>query len=192
MKINEITKFNKDISSTLTGRHTPDMDKILADKGWTYIDQGHYSATYLSPNKKTVLKINRDFDPGYEHFIKVIKYNPNPHFPVISDKKKLPDGTSAYIMERLYDLDESDKKIENAIVDIMHFIVTGVVFDSHAQEYYESCVDKVEEQQPGIMEALKILAKYRGTFKNDIRFENIMKRKDGTIVIIDPYAGKQK
>lgn len=190
MKISEITKFNKDISSTLKGRHTPDMDKILSDKGWEYIDKGHYSATYLSPNKKTVLKINRDFDPGYEHFIKVIKLHPNSHFPVISDMKKLPDGTSAYIMERLYNLSNEDKSLITAIIDTMPFIIDNE-FDQY-KRLYPKFIDILNNQQPGIFDALEILAKNNHGYKNDIRRENLMKRKDGTIVIIDPYAGMKK
>lgn len=190
MKISEITKFNKDMSSTLKGRHTPDMDKILADKGWEYIDQGHYSATYLSPNKKSVLKINRDFDPGYEHFIKVIKAHPNPHFPIISDKKKLPDGTFAYIMERLYDLGNENKSLITAIIDTMPFIIDNE-FDQY-KRLYPKFVDALNKQQPGIFDALEILAKNNNRYKNDIRSENLMKRNDGTIVIIDPYGPIKK
>jgi len=175
MKISEITKFNKDMSSTLTGRHTPNIDKILRDKGYQYIDQGHFSAAYLSPNKKTVLKINRAVDPGYEHFIKVIKTHPNKHFPAISDKKKLPDGTSAYIMERLYPLQESNL-----------LIVSTLLYNAMGPRYTPP--KKPTSVEPSLEEALNILLKYRGRFQNDIRKVNIMQRNDGTIVFIDPYG----
>ena len=186
MKISEITKFNKDMSSTLTGRHTPDTKDLLISKGYTYIDQGHYSATYLSPNQKTVLKINRDFDPGYEHFIKVIKSQPNAHFPTISDKKKLPDGTSAYIMERLYDLNHDDDTILSLIKEANLNIGMGQL--EQFKRTRKSAVEVLNTQQPGIIEALQILSRYRGSFADDVRHDNIMKRKDGTVVIIDPYG----
>jgi len=188
MKICEITKFNKDMSSTLTGRHTLDMDKILQDKGWKFLNQGHFSATYLSPNEKSVLKINRAADPGYEHFIKVVKKFPNIHFPVISDKKKLPDGTSAYIMERLYVMEWNDEQLVGIIQDAMAYIMTNEL--KEYERLYPNDI-KALKMQPGLIEALEILAKFRGSFKNDIRHDNMMKRKDGTIVIIDPYGPRR-
>jgi hypothetical protein len=187
MKINEITKFNKDLSAGLKGRHNPKIHKFLTDKGWKYVDQGFFSVVYISPNNKTILKVNRIPDPGYDHFVDVIKANKNNHFPVISDKKTLPDGSSAYLIERLYDMTyDADRKIMMAVLDANSYMMVNK-FDDYVK-LYPTLVEKLKKEQPGMIEALMILAKNKGQYTDDLRHDNIMKRADGTVIIIDPYG----
>ena len=102
MKINEITTFNKTLSQGLTDKFNPKIHEFLAKKGWSKLNEGHFSIVYINKPKDTVLKINKIKDPAYEYFMGLAKSHPNPYFPRVTDILPINKGYYAYLMERLY------------------------------------------------------------------------------------------
>ena len=113
MKIQEITQFNEPLSLQLRNIYN-EKDKSknkvkelitrLAESGWALEDSGHYSMVFLNEQKNAVLKVNRIRDRAYEHFVDVCKKFPNKHFPKITDRIHITQGWYAYLIERLYPL----------------------------------------------------------------------------------------
>ena len=84
-------------------------------------------------------------------------------------------------MERLYDIVAVDN--DDMLRAIMYASSDNIELRDRAND-----IKMLNTKQPGLIDALRILEKYRGSFYNDNRGDNIMQRKDGTIVLIDPYG----
>ena len=52
--------------------------------GWTFLSSGYFSSVFINPDKSYVIKMNNKQDRGFAKFVKIIKRNPNKHFPKIS------------------------------------------------------------------------------------------------------------
>ena len=55
------------------------------------------------------------------------------------------------------------------------------------RDFHKDAIECIEEDYPSLYQALKCMVNNRDGFHLDIRHDNIMKRKDGTVVLIDPY-----
>ena len=173
----------------------------LKKMGWKLLDLGKYSAVFEHPKKNYVLKVNFVPDKGYAQYVNIIKHSRNPHFPKISDVKTLTvksrnnknhkDTTrsfSVYLIEKLYPLAKEERRtLSEALENI-------VDWPSHSladifNKIYGIAIPSILEEHPVLVKAARIIGKNKGIFYNDLHAGNIMKRKDGTIVITDPYSG---
>jgi hypothetical protein len=183
MKINEIQAFKKPLTDVLTSKFSPEIRAALEKKGWTYVDHGRFSTVFMNRAGTAILKINKKRDPAYEHFLQIIKTYPSKHFPKISDRIEIGKKYYAYLIERLYPVSNDTSSMIGATstylkLDKMKWIPNN---------YQEEMEEKLRKKDPELYNVLKILVDSAAGFEIDITGTNIMKRKSGTIVIIDPY-----
>jgi hypothetical protein len=171
-----------------------ELDEQMNRLGWKEVGSGMYGIVYANENKSYVLKITKDYDSGYEHYVNVIHRFPNKHFPKISDMKKLRIGKRnyyIYLIEKLITIPTitGDKIAEyfDTAIDA-YFGVSRSQMDRELNLYFHNRVPKVIANDPSMREALYIVANKQGKVFSDMHGGNIMKRKDGTIVITDPYS----
>ena len=186
--------------------------KKMEGLGWKYFKGGAYSSVFVNPNKNFVVKTTQNADRGYAHYVDLIKRSRNPHFPKISDKKKLlvpskpyeswhgsmiqgPDEDYyIYLIEKLYPIDDDQTKTSLAITlsrwfdKVIRYPYMSLKSMSKTFSY-EGSIPEILLENKKLVQALRIVGNNRKNFVNDMHSGNIMKRKDGTIVITDPYAG---
>jgi len=183
---NELKEFPKHI------RNSGVITQYLSDRGWKKTGfEGHYSTVYTNPNYQYVLKVNYNYDRAYAYYVFLIHKFPNKHFPIISNVKLITTGHGIkiylYSIEKLYKLKDSDfinnyNEIENLLFAMRSTTQDyQVIYDQHPEVHYYL------EKNPEMWEALKTMAKY-GKGVLDFTLNNVMQRKDGTVVITDPFS----
>ena len=168
----------------------------LKKLGWVPAGEGQLSEIYINPKKSYILKINKTPDAAYEHFTRITKQFPNKHFPKIGDKKSIMvhnEKYYVYVIEKLYPLNqERAEELADQFSDLVCFYwVDGGMDDPDNDGWPKQFPDDSKnyfKANPSLLKALKILADQSKRFEEDIHSGNIMQRKDGTIVIIDPYV----
>lgn len=152
----------------------------LSQLGWVKLGDGLYSIVYTNPRKSYVLKINKIFDSGFEAFAQFVKSHPNKHFPKIGDVKQVKYANERYYIyciEKLYPITPLATAMK------MADLIDNAFYDDPPKGPAFNFFQK----QPNLLGAIKLLRNKFGA-SNDIHSGNIMQRKDGTIVITDPYA----
>jgi hypothetical protein len=169
--------------------------QAMSKMGWIYLDSGAFSKVFVHPKKKYVIKINSTTDNAYRRYVYVIHKFRSPHFPKISDLKKIEingDEYYVYLIEKLQKITgpfivELSKNIKQIAVK-----PNATLKNIYYNDYYEE-QEEIPEfilQNPSLVRAARIIG--RRVAKEDwvdLNTGNIMKREDGTIVITDPYAG---
>jgi hypothetical protein len=160
---------------------TLDLGERLAvffkHKGFRKIGAGHFSNVFS--NGRNVIKVYRH-DPAYERFLQYAADHPSKHFPhVLTQPKPINSELNMVQLERLYPLSESEKDAfamaySNAIMNDRPYP------DGHPE--LASLVDVLRPLCKYIDENYKEIA-------HDLKDRNVLKRRDGTIVIADPFAG---
>lgn len=169
-----------------------ELDEILSKMGWHHIVSGKYSAVFESKrNKNFVLKINFQEDLGYDSYVDIIKDYQSIHFPVITDKHRLAlNGMSygVYLIEKLREIDYA----EDADGLSWKYLLKQVMYNPNkSMEDLFDYMPDLYKQNPGLFEAAQYIGEHRKNYYLDIHEGNIMTRKDGTLVITDPYAIKE-
>ena len=199
MNPNEIKKpFDRPIASAIKQYYSNRKNQTLNDKleslGWEEFDAGASSTVYINPQKNYVVKMNNYTDPEFDFFAQLTKKHPNKHFPKISNRRGFSEnggrGTTYYIylIEKLYKLPY--KFSENFAEDCDY--IAGEYFwndepvGGEALSTASRATKQAFKEQPGLLKALKILAFTEKRL--DMHAGNIMQRKNGTIVFIDPFC----
>ena len=170
-----------------------DLHSALNKLGWKLLNNnGSFSVIYWNPRKSYVLKINRVEDDSYQNYVKLIHTYSNKHFPRIGDMKVLRIGKInyyVYLIEKLQTLPKA-----GAISYIIDRAFNAL--DSSEDFSEKGCMDALKQEFNGrlpkilkdksLIDAIRLLT-IDTTIFWDMHSENIMLRKDGTIVIIDPY-----
>lgn len=181
------------------------LDEKLYTLGWEKLSEGAYSFVYENDKKNYILKVNFKQDLGYDQFVKLIHRRRNKHFPRISDKQQLSFASynyNIYLIEKLIKIPEPYcqyySSIISAIMRLYHEEMNPslkMVLDYLQKNYFTKREFQKGKQfilsNPDLVKAAAILGtaqKYHKLY-NDLHAKNIMKRDDGTIVIIDPYVG---
>ena len=205
MKINELQQLSKTLINTADSffrmRNNPEwgvrsnaIEKLkvkLCLLGWEEAGAGAYSLVFFHPKKKYVVKITNTVDEGYMEYVDLLKHHPNEHFPVISDMKSLKVEGFVYSIYLIEKLDKIDRKYVQNLFEWFYQIMR---FPNSMLEDIFSLTEEIPQifiDHPDLVDALHLLGrkvKSMDCICLDIHEENIMKRKDGTIVITDPYA----
>lgn len=193
MKINELNIPKSVVKSTAPIQKSDDFDKnsdehrtnkrlalndILEKKGWTPIGDGAFSVVYENPKKSYVLKINVRPDPAFQHYVNLTKRFKNRHFPKISDVQEFKVGIDTYyvyLIEKLYGGYNPAKEWISRL---------NYEHDGEIRPQTKKYFDKNKE----LYRALMLIYKNIKPFHLDLHYDNILKRKDGTTVISDPYS----
>jgi hypothetical protein len=197
--VSEITlpDFRKDVA----GRGENSAEKKLTNWGYEKVGSGTYADVYTKPGTDKVLKVFDDEDRGYLQFIRFIKKNPNPHYPVFLSKlTKVSDWIYAIRIEKLTPIGgnyhgASKQDLSETLRRMTRFNNWDeMIADAAAREGENNQPEIIEllkyfqKTQPGLLDAVRLL--YSNAKKKtdvDLHDENIMLRGD-TIVISDPWV----
>ena len=174
----------------------PNLVQTLKKLGWKNIGKGSFSLVFTKPNLPYVLKVNKQPDPAFLYFAKLSIDYPSRHFPKIGNMKKIEyenEPYYIYTIEKLYPITN--------VPGIVELFTFAQLLDNIARmprEPLERLLritngmnDKLQKwirSHPGLINACQLIGKFKPAGIIDIHEDNIMKRRDGTIVVVDPYA----
>jgi len=189
-----------------------DLISSLEKRGWKFHGSGSFSKVFTNEKYPFVLKVTEEYDRAFAHFAILTHKFPNKHFPVIGNAKILTDDNGnkyhLYVMEKLYKLDRTESRYFNnnfrlfsTFMNAMNWYDTDKLTipvirktfefindeNSNGSNFDKDTFKDFLRKNKSLIEALGTVAKYgKGQF--DIHGDNIMKREDGTLVVIDPLA----
>jgi len=171
-------------------KHSEEWDKFrknLQSNGWFRIGEGYYSDIFGNKNKNYVLKANTTPDQQYDRFTRFCKKEHSIYLPKIIDRKFISKNGNTYYVYLIEKLYKSSKDISKIIISIFKDIIENNADESHIREKY----NKFFKKYPGLYEMIKkiILVNPKNIDMTNMgNKDNIMVRKDGTPVLIDPYS----
>lgn len=152
-----------------------DASEILYRNGYQEKGSGNFATVFYKPGTNYVLKLFKSNDEGYLTFIKYVLNHPNPHFPKLYSKIiKITDAYYAIKIEELSPLSTSSaREIEEVFYEFYEENIVPTNVDPSMLEAMQQILDLMKKNNLG----------------NDMGDNNIMQRKDGTIVFSDPIWG---
>ncbi|CAB4137811.1 NAT_SF domain containing protein [uncultured Caudovirales phage] len=205
-------KFINDVARAVLHRiHQPQLNEIndddelsvsqriqdyFTDRGYKYLGEGRDQIAFLSP-RNTVVKVVGIGEDEREDIVKTyvgffLRNQRNPHYPRIYNAGDFAvDGETYFVyeMEYLHPVSGEDRVLEY-IEDLMSALPRG---EQALQAFYQNKTrppELSEEQVDGLVFATQDLEDaIGGQAPLDLRsIENLGRRKDGQIVIIDPFS----
>lgn len=172
-----------------------ELFKALEKMGWEMVSEGSYSLVFSNPAKSYILKVNKRPDPAFAKFAALARRSKNSHFPKISDMKRLrlyKNTYHIYLIEKLVPVAKSiAQNLADAIENIgeqARFKKRIITVEELAEIFMEPKIKYYLKRNPSLITASSLLGLKRAPgLWFDLHNENIMKRTDGTVVIIDPY-----
>lgn len=177
----------------------------LRDNGYKRLGSGAFSSVYGKPGNDLLIKIGlRDAtEDGYPAFADLARQHPNKHFPKVGKIRWMENrhGVKFYVVpvERLLPVNPHDihnirlilnfvkswAKHQNltTVQQLKEFLAGGTITSPTAVAT-EEMIDK----DPSLLEAFMLIIKHLPERYIDLNDNNIMKRRDGTIVFSDPVA----
>jgi len=175
MKIREITRPEMD-----------DAKPLLYKAGWNFLGSGAYADVFEKPGVNYILKLFEDRDNGYKRYLSLISQRRNKHFPILRGRPmKINSVYWAVRMEKLQPI--------NSTTD-WEVVANGErylrILESGSHEY-TGFVQQYVASYPDMAQALELILRFVivGGSYLDLGYNNVMKRLDGTLVIIDPAGG---
>jgi len=152
----------------------------LEELGFTKLGRGAYGVVFEKPGYPWVFKVFNN-DPGYFTYLNFARNNQNlSAVPRIKGKFiRINDNTYSVRMEKLYPVNRDE--LHNLLETLRQF------FKTDDPVGYQDQIDKLNEEYPDIAAVMERLTKL-GKFYIDLHSDNIMQRKDGSLVITDPLV----
>lgn len=196
MKIFEVTPpANNDeqqiVVAIKSGKTIANIENNLKKLNWTLLSFGNFGRVFTKSNVPYVIKISQQEDVGYEKFVSIVHTYPNKHFPKIS-KDIIVNSFYVYFIEKLHPM--SNDILKGEMCDYCSMIDLKYVKSGYNEQ--KAKISAFEKTHKSLAEALEILSSIveedeNGTLRLDLdNFNNIMQRKDGTPVIIDPFVDR--
>ena len=178
---------------TYGGGQIQNLARILWANGWRPLpDNSAYSKIFVNSAKPYIIKVNKKPDRAFAWFAFLTRKFPNIHFPKIGDAKVIKVKNQKYYVYLIEKLEEVNSASVGDIADFLRdMAMSWSKLDNdlrYAGALYVSDSYPEIDLTPELQQATKIIGKYSYQFRLDMHPGNIMKRNDGTIVIIDPYA----
>lgn len=166
-------------------REMEDVEPIMLKAGWEIYGSGYYGQVYGKDDKSYVLKVYDSKDRPYTDFLKLVTANPNPHYPKIFGKPI--KVTSQYWALRMEKLIPAKNTLHLDIYLFARDKGPNPRNDLQVEEYGK--IMAYLETQPQLKQALDlIIDNLIPPYRSDLHGDNLMKRQDGTLVIIDPIG----
>ena len=207
MRIQEITQTLPEYEQG-TWR-AEDIEKRLTQLGYTMLGGGADATAWARDDGRVIKIIMSDGDSNkpamktFRRFLKLTRARPSPHWPrflPMQDEQgqssvfaKFRIGNRNYLqiaMEQLAPLDD----VEAEIIQTMSAYVEdkrdlGQFLKSMGKyNYLRAWVQDNQKQIPGLWQAMKdAYSKANWDYEWDLHGGNVMKRRDGTYVITDPW-----
>ncbi len=148
--------------------------------GWELYGEGYNANVYGKDSSNYVLKVFES-DTPYRKFLELITKHQNPHFPVIKGNFKINSRYYAVRMEKLASIGYGSD---------LGGMLSAYLNSKKKLGYQIEYLNKFKEfskDKPELVKALDLIDEFLlDSYKLDLHNDNIMRRKDGTIVIIDP------
>lgn len=203
------------ILTELTGiKKVIDINQWLKDNNWHEIGAGLFGKVYSNNSKPYVLKLYKTSDVSYTHFLNSIDQYNNIHVPKIGKARtiEIPEKINIVQIEKLnkieyfsdtydycdfvpvlidyYDIDNYNELL-NKINSLDDETIEEIIFDYKLK--YEININsllKFVKKQKSLFEfVIQLFWQKPNNSTFDLHGGNFMQRKDGTIVVIDPYFG---
>lgn len=157
----------------------------LKDAGYKPLGSGAFGSVFTHPNINYAVKLIKN-DPAYMRFVKyALAHQQDPHLPKFRGKFMKIDALHFCVrMEMLEPIINA-----RAVSDYINYYLRDP--DILADEPYDSSVEGTQnffKANTGLARTLDELTDIN-TDVFDLHADNIMQRKDGTIVITDPFYG---
>jgi hypothetical protein len=188
----QLNEINDDDELSVSQR----IQDYFVNRGYKYLGEGRDQIAFLSP-RNTVLKVLGIGEDEREDIVKTyvgffLRNQRNPHYPRIYNAGDFAvDGETYFVyeMEYLYPVSGEDRVLEY-IEDLMSALPRG---EQALDAFYKNKPrppELSEEQVDGLVFATQDLEDaIGGQAPLDLRsIENLGRRKDGQIVIIDPFS----
>jgi hypothetical protein len=187
-----INEINDDDELSVSQR----IQDYFTDRGYKYLGEGRDQIAFLSP-RNTVLKVVGIGEDEREDIVKTyvgffLRNQRNPHYPRIYNAGDFAvDGETYFVyeMEYLYPVSGEDRVLEY-IEDLMSALPRGEAALAAFYQNKKRPPELSEQQVDGLVFATQDLEDaIGGQAPLDLRsIENLGRRKDGQIVIIDPFS----
>ncbi|MFT7433644.1 MAG: hypothetical protein ACI9TY_001282 [Alphaproteobacteria bacterium] len=198
MEHNTIEAYQQSLTQALLQGYMPeeDIDKALAELQWEILSySGSFSLVYRSPCKKYALRVGYKYKYGMVdcqeyHACNAIFNEGNPYFPKIYwhvhsiHRNTDEDSISLTLMEVLTELKPKDDLSDYKI--IMESIYNFEEIHLHNNVYKNIHLAKALFSISQILDEFEIDLDI-GEYQKDNINDNILRRKNGEIVITDPY-----
>jgi hypothetical protein len=187
-----VTELNDEDELNVSQR----IQDYFAERGYRYLGEGRDQIAFLSP-RGTVLKVLGIGENEREDIVKTyvgffLRNQRNPHYPRIYNAGNFEvDGESYFVYEMEYlDRISGEDRVLEYIEDLMTALPRG---EQALEAFYKNKPrppELSEQQVDGLVFATQDLEDaVGGQAPLDLRsIENLGRRKDGQIVIIDPYS----
>ncbi|VVC05187.1 Uncharacterised protein [uncultured archaeon] len=93
-----------------------------------------------------------------------------------------------YLIEKLNEMPNFDEGYDLREFALHWELPMEQVISNYCAKYMKENLETFFEIAPDMLTALRIIGKYNHGYHIDIKPNNIMRRKDGTIVLTDPLA----
>lgn len=188
----QLNEINDEDELTISQR----IQDYFADRGYRYLGEGRDQIAFLSP-RGTVVKVVGIGEDEREDIVKTyvgffLRNQRNPHYPRIYNAGDFSvDGETYFVyeMEYLYPISGEDRVLEY-IEDLMSALPRGEQALAAFYKNKKRPPELSEQQVDGLVFATQDLEDaIGGQAPLDLRsIENLGRRKDGQIVIIDPFS----
>ncbi len=174
---------NPKLSSSSTWvNHLSKFENKMRQLGWKMIGDGAYSIVYKNPKNDYVLKVNKVADRAFSYFVNLISKHQSIHFPHIKAIREFGGSLNAYLIEPLYSMKFP------TIQKKKMFLENCIYFSDKPYASIEDAPYPTPTFPLSLKEDIQFLSINKSNYFMDIHADNLMQRKDKTIVIIDPYS----
>ena len=207
MRIQEITQILPEYERGT--KRAREIEQVLTQAGYTMLGGGADATAWAKDDGMVIKIIMSDSDSNkpamktFRRFLKLTQARPSPHWPrffPMRDEQgrssvfaKFRIGNRNYLqiaMEQLEDLDhEEGEIIEVMSAYIQHNRDLGQFLRGLKNYHFaRDWVETNKQQIPGLWQAVKdAYSKTNWDYEWDLHGGNVMKRRDGTYVITDPW-----
>ena len=172
------------------------LEDQLKKTGWQSIGMGCFSIVFTKPSLPYVLKINKMPDRAFQHFVELSKRFPSRYFPKIGALKMIEYKERPYYIYTIEKLDSVTNMPSHLTLTRFANLIEAIAANPKMEiskilgDCYGASDESVEWflRHPELVKACQIIGLNCPDGRLDIHKGNIMQRKDGTIVIVDPYV----
>ena len=167
---------------------------FLLKNNYKLSGDGTFSQVYIKDGSNIAIKVSQENDTCWLKYVELIKKYPNKHFIKIG-KINRHDKFYIAFMEKLYPIDDDENEGAGNVYDWFTVFINNDGFDSFGDDGYysdpeiQNRIMKFEHGNPELAKAFRLIKNIidpKCSFDVSTLRNNCMKRRDGTIVIIDP------
>lgn len=177
------------------------VEPLLLEKSYRLIGKGGFGSAWLAKDKAHVLKVTPRADKGYIAYAEFCQKHPSLHLPKILDTAYSTTTNPPCFLVKLELLWRAPESVEwGCLPTVLHTLMQGraslvdallgdkpLTMWPHIMKV-NRCEERAKKLPPSLLKTLAVVVeKGKKTFGIDLPWTNIGRRKDGTLVITDPW-----